>query len=189
MPILALTKKTTQAEGNNTNSCSPEKCFLLSISIDLNEVEGKINEFVEVKIKDIRGRTAVFGVPISGQITSLLRSEPERIFLGYIKPTDTIEKKIRITNKKKNPIEITGIEFPENVAGSYDIVDGAAWQKDIVVKIRIPNIKNNVGKFPINLIVLDKNNELHTISIPCVYIGEINVRTSNKMNLTDPNIL
>lgn len=176
---LALNKETIPAVNKNT---SPEK-HLLSISIDPNNIEEKINGFIEITIKDIRGKNAVFRINISGQVTPIIRAEPERIFLGYIQPANAIEKKIRIINAKKESIEIVNVEFPKDVQGSYDIVDNAKWKKDVMVKMRIPIIRTSVGKFEIIITAHDNNRKIYKMNLPCTYIGAITVKPTQKKGM------
>jgi hypothetical protein len=51
-----------------------------------------------------------------------------------------------------------------------------AWNKDITVKISIPIIKKNVGKFAILITVRYNNGQIHKIDCPCIYFGATNVK-------------
>jgi hypothetical protein len=51
-----------------------------------------------------------------------------------------------------------------------------AWKKDITVKISIPIIKKNVGKFAILATVRYNNGQIHKVDCRCVYFGATNVK-------------
>lgn len=119
----------------------------------------------------------MFGISIFGEIVPLLRSEPDRVFLGYVDPASTMERKIRAINEKREPITIVGLHFPTDIKGTYDVVDVEPWKKDVLIRVNVPIIRENVGKFLIVMTVRQAHGQVDTIRSPCLYIGRPTARS------------
>jgi hypothetical protein len=131
----------------------------------------RLQEYIDIKLKNIRGRSPELRISISGDLVPPIKVDPRSLFLGFVNSSQEVIKEIRVCNVKKEDIEIKSVQFPNDVIASYEIVDLANWDKKIVCRLSFPPTKQGAVEFPIDIILFDKNKTIDKITVPCIYIG------------------
>lgn len=107
---------------------------------------------------------------MKGHIVPVLKIDPQRLFLGYVKSPRKITKSVIISNTDKEKIEVVSFDSPEEIQVSYDEIDLSLWQKKLNIEFTFDKIKRTVWRFPIKVRV-KCGQKIDLLTIPCVCVG------------------
>jgi len=132
------------------------------------EAQGPMRGAVQIIAKEFKGRNVSFEVPVTLDVASAISIDPEQLFLGYLRSSQSVSKTLRL-HSIQGKVVMESVEGPSwlNVAieAQTPVDDGVLAS----LKFRPTNTNVKSGSIVLTLQCAVNGKKL-PVRIPCVYV-------------------
>jgi hypothetical protein len=167
--LKAVTNDTRQKKGTIGEN-TLVTTFIVQIDGQAPDQMGNFSKQLDLVVGNLEGKDRVFPVHILGRVFAGVEMLPPRLFLGYVRPPQVVERTVTLTHRPGQVVEVKSIKDPEWLNTSYTVEHLSPEGTKISLRITATTHPGTTaGTAVLGLLMLVDGKPV-TMEMPCVFV-------------------